>query len=127
MKRIIFILMTLAVLGCPLCANATKQDPTDEINISISTSGRGQHASDDRTLFLINASFNRVSSTVNIETFGCGNSTTYLYNSTGALIAMSIISAEDGIGILSVPEESGIYYIVINSDRCYSQGYFVKE
>lgn len=117
----------MVVLGSPLHANNAFQSQTDDKKIDLTTVEKGQHGSEERSLFIIIATFKSTSSTVEIETFGCGNSTAYLYNGTGTLVSSTTISIEDGFGTLSVPETSGFYYIVLNSDRCYSQGSFVKE
>lgn len=127
MKRLFFILMTMAVLGSPLHAGKTIQNPDNNTTIELSTTEKDKKTSEERSLCIVQAFFNTVSSAVEIDTFGCGNSIAYLYNSAGTLVSSTTISIEDGFGTLSVPETSGLYYIVINSDRCYSQGYFVKE
>ena len=126
MKRIITILMTLAIMGSPLYASTvTKQQPDDK-DIKLNTSEKEHKGADERSLFFVFASLNSDSSIIEINIFGCGNSAAYLYDGTGTLVSSTTISIEDGFGTLSVPETSGLYYIVINSDRCYSQGSFVK-
>lgn len=118
--------MALAVLGSPLNAKTTNQNQADNKPIDLQITETKTTGNEERSLFLLIAAFNSSSSNVEINTFGCGNSTAYLYNGAGTLVSSTTISIEDGFGTLSVPETSGLYYIVINSDRCYSQGSFVK-
>ncbi|MCQ2160752.1 MAG: hypothetical protein MJY97_06635 [Bacteroidales bacterium] len=126
MKKLITTLMALAVLGSPLNAKTTNQNQADNKPIDLQITETKTTGNEERSLFLLIAAFNSSSSNVEINTFGCGNSTAYLYNGAGTLVSSTTISIEDGFGTLSVPETSGLYYIVINSDRCYSQGSFVK-
>ena len=126
-KKVIFS-VALALFVC-MGANSiptTPQNQPSSIEIYLTTEEKQDVQTEDRSLIEVAAYYNPKSSSIDIIAIGVGDSFVTLKNSSGLIVAQTTISANDGIGLVCVPDTSDNYQLIINSTSYYSYGYFSK-
>lgn len=128
MKKICLIITLLAtcLANLSFCCLMYAEDTPDKVSIDLQTVKDKNHY--ERDLYdSIKADYYFRGSRLEISCADEGVVSVYLFNSRNQMCGYSEYdSAENPIGRLDVPKQSGTYHIVIITDKSYSEGSFAK-
>lgn len=128
-RYLFFVLLVLLVDNNTVLATTKSSTENKEVVMNVHRKNTGTSNRYERTILTptINVFFDENLQQVTFEMFQVGEANIYIIESTGAVIDSKFVYAyEDVVATLSSHLASDSFYVVIESDIVYAEGYISK-